>query len=289
MAVTQAKLITDVTRIIQDSSYDVSEQLTFLNQAMQEVAGHPSILLPDLEAEDDVTTSITNPYTALPTNYQKNLFYVYNSTLYWEVAIRASLGDLLRRYQRQDQSGTITGVAVKGRFLHYQRIASEAETLELHYFRKPHDMATYAASTITFAATAGTIADSANGFGDFHVGQVIDVTGSVSNNSYFTINTATSALLTVDETVVDESSGSEFTLKSRPDGIPEHLRKPLLVNHVCASIFSEIEEGVEGKKINTAYHQAQFQSAMGQLLGFIGPEGRAPIGIADELGLESYL
>ena len=289
MAVTQTNLVTDVTRIIQDSSYDSTEQLTFLNQAMQEVAGHPLVLLPGLETEAEVTTDTTYPYTSLPSNYQKNLFYVYNATKYWEVAIRASLGDMLRRYHKLDQSGTITSLAVRGNVLHYQRIPSSEETLEIHYYRKPYDMATYTADTISFDADAGTIADSASGLGDFNVGQIIDVTGTSDNNTSFTITAATSALLTVSEDVTDEAAGSDFTIKSRPDGIPDHLCRPLLVNHACSAIFAEIEEGVEGNKTNTIYHDQKFQQAIAALIAFIGPEGRAPQGINDELNLEAFL
>lgn len=289
MAVTQATLITDLTRIVQDASYDVTEQLAFLNQAMQEVAAHSLVLLPDLEQSDSVTTSISVSYVSLPSDYQKNLFFIYNSTQSWQVKIMASVWDLQRRYFQLDQSGTLTGAAVKGQQLHYQRIPSSAETLVLHYYRAPYDMATYSANTISFDADTGTIADAASGLGDFNVGQVVDVTGTTDNNTYFTITAATSALLTVSETVTDESAGSEFTLKSRPDGIPDHLAKPLLLNKAAVDIFSEIEQGQEGNKTNTAFYQSQYQAALASLVGFIGPEGRAPQPINDELDLEAYL
>jgi hypothetical protein len=291
MAVTQSDLITDVTRIIQDSSYDSIEQLTFLNQAMQEVAGHPSVLLQDLETEDDIATSTTNPYTALPSNYQKNLFYVYNASKYWEVAIRASLGDMLRRYHKLDQSGSISSLTIRGRYLHYQRIPSSAETLEVHYYRKPYDMATLTGgSDISFTASTLRIADAGNDLGDFYAGQTIDITGTTSNNTSFVIDSVESdgSYLTTTVAPTDESNQSAI-IKSRPDGIPEHLIKPLLLNHACSSIFSEIEEGVEGNKTNTLYHDGKFKEAMGALIGFIGPEGRRPQPINDEMDMEAYV
>jgi len=289
MAVTQATLITDLTRIIQDGSYDTTEQLAFLNQAMKEVAGDGRVLLPGLEAQSSVTTDNSNPYVALPSDYQKNLFYVYNATKYWKVKICASLGDLYRRFRRLDQSGTIKGVAVKGDYIHYQRIPSSAETLQLHYYRKPYDMLSYTASTISFNGDNNTIDDSAEGLGDFKVGQVIDSTGTEDNNTAFTVTAATAASLTVSEAVTTEAAGTEFTLKSRPDGIPEHLIKPLLLSHAAMSIFDEIEDGQEGNKTNTARHEAKFEKFMLKLIAFIGPEGRAPQPINDELNLEAYI
>jgi hypothetical protein len=291
MAVTQANLITDLTRIIQDASYDDTEQLIFLNQAMQEVAGHPLVLLDDLETGSDVTTSTTYPYVALPSDYQKNLFYIYNSTKYWEVAIRASLGDMLRRYSKLDQSGTITSVTIRGSYLHYQRIPSSAETLELHYYRKPYDMATLTgASDITFTASTLRIADAGSDLGSFYAGQTIDVTGTTNNNTSFVIASVESdgSYLTTTVAPTDESNQSAI-IKSRPDGIPEHLIKPLLENHAAMSIFSEIEQGQEGNKTNTAYYAGMYEKSLGTLIAFIGPEGRAPQGINDELNLEAYI
>ncbi|MFH1741415.1 MAG: hypothetical protein ABIH23_20615, partial [bacterium] len=133
-------LIAEVRRIVQDVSYNDSDILGFLNQAVQEVAGDPRVLLPSLEDQDDVTTSTTLSYVALPSDYQRNLFYCYNASKYWPVKIYASLGMLQRQFSRLDQGGAIVGVAVKGTNIHYQRIPSAAETLTLNFYRKPTDM-----------------------------------------------------------------------------------------------------------------------------------------------------
>lgn len=136
---TQAELIVEVTRIIQDSSYD-DALLGFLNQAVQEVAGDPRILLPELESQANVSTSTSEAYADLPATYQKNLFYCYNSSKYQAIKIYGSLENLQRRFQRLDLSGTIVGVAVRGVEIHYQRTPSTSETLQLHFYRLPVDM-----------------------------------------------------------------------------------------------------------------------------------------------------
>jgi len=286
---TQAELIVEVTRIIQDTSYDSTEQLAFLNQAMQDIAGDPRVLLPDLETQDDVTTSTSVSYVALPSDYQKNLLYCYNSSKYWPVKIYASLASLQRMFSRLDQGGAVVGVTTRGQNLHYQRIPSSAETLQLHYYRKPYDMATYPATTISFNGTTKTINDTGSGLDDFHVGQVIDVTGTVNNNTSFTITVAAAESLTVSETVTTESAGSSFTIKSRPDGIPAHLQKPLLVHHVCAAILGEIEQDLNGAKVNTQYHQGEFDKYLAKLIAFIGPVTAGPKEIEKEIDWENYL
>lgn len=73
------------------------------------------------------------------------------------------------------------------------------------------------------------------------------------------------------------------------DGIPAHLVRPLLVNHVCAGIFSEIEQDLQGKKINTIYHEAQFEKNMVKLIAFIGPVARQPVDMNMTLDFEEYL
>ena len=138
--ITQAELIVEVTRIIQDTSYTDEIQLTFLNQAVQEIAGDPRILLRDLETQANVSTSTTATYIDLPDTYQRNLFYCYNTSVYRPIKIYPSLETLQRKFARLDQGGAIVGVAIRGTELHYQRTPSSSETLQLHFYRPPVDM-----------------------------------------------------------------------------------------------------------------------------------------------------
>lgn len=213
-------LITEVRRIVQDSSYSDSDILGFLNQAVQETAGDPRVFLPDMEDQDDVTTSTSVSYVALPSDYQKELFYCYNATKYWRIKVFASLGMLQREFSRLDQGGAIVGVAVKGSDLHYQRIPSSEETLQLHFYRKPTDMS---------------------------------------------------------------------DLTDTPDGIPDHLQKPLLVSYACSEIYSEIEQDITGQKINTAYYAGKYQEGIAKLVAFIGPIANRLHEIGQEIDWEDYL
>ena len=71
--------------------------------------------------------------------------------------------------------------------------------------------------------------------------------------------------------------------------LPEHLVEPLLVNYVCRDIFSEIEDGMEGEKLNTKHHAVMFTSAIADLKEFLGPEKRLPVEIETEIDWEAYL
>ena len=58
-----------------------------------------------------------------------------------------------------------------------------------------------------------------------------------------------------------------------PDGIPPHLQERLIKHRVAWVVFDEIEDGVDGAKVNTAYHQMRFYEAMDDLIAFVGIDG----------------
>jgi len=134
---TVTELITEVIGRVQDPSFTSTRILRYLNQGMKEISGHPDILLPELSTSDTVEAGTTNPYVALPDDYQKKLYYCHSITLNRRVKIFNSYPQLLRHVSTQDQAGSVWGVAVRGSYLYYQRIPSSAETLQLHYYKKP--------------------------------------------------------------------------------------------------------------------------------------------------------
>ncbi len=58
-----------------------------------------------------------------------------------------------------------------------------------------------------------------------------------------------------------------------PACLPAHLHRDLIVNYVCSEIFSQIEDGMEGNKVNTSYHDNEFFKAILSLDSFIGVDG----------------
>jgi hypothetical protein len=78
---------------------------------------------------------------------------------------------------------------------------------------------TYTAATISFAAGTKIIADSVRGLKRFHqAGDSIRITGSVSNNGYYTIVTGNNpAQIVVSEGLVDEAAGATVTISDVSD------------------------------------------------------------------------
>lgn len=75
----------------------------------------------------------------------------------------------------------------------------------------------------------------------------------------------------------------------KPTCLPDHLAKPLLKHYALKELYNEIEDGIEGAKINTQKHENMYDKYRAKLLMFIGPEERPPEEIMDEIEWEAYL
>lgn len=146
---TVEQIIREIQEEIDAKEYSPARIISLMNDGLASIAAGvfpdipdlPEICLPDLEAEDDVTTDITLSYVALPTDFQKKLVACYSAEQNRDVAILDSL-DLLKR-KEPGLSGTysVRYVAVAGGSLYYQGIPSSADTLTLTYFKKPTTLA----------------------------------------------------------------------------------------------------------------------------------------------------
>ena len=80
---------------------------------------------------------------------------------------------------------------------------------------------------------------------------------------------------TSDETLRINYYGYPPRLESRmdkPDWLPWHLVKPLLVAYAAKELYDLIEDGQDGNKTNTTRWEAKYKEAFTDLEEFIGPE-----------------
>lgn len=148
-------ILDDIKEVLQDSSYTDETLTRKINQAVSRIAagvrmpdGLISPPLPDLFVEySTVETSLILPYVPLPSTYQRNVTAVYDSSGclishpqgggYYSFALFLSqISD-----KRLTETGSVYKVAIKGMRLYYQGIPTAAETIGLHFYRKPVDMA----------------------------------------------------------------------------------------------------------------------------------------------------
>ncbi|RLC68837.1 MAG: hypothetical protein DRH97_01885 [Chloroflexi bacterium] len=136
------ELIERAARIIMDSSYTHPVVLAKLNKGTGRIATLAE--LPDLRTSATVQTG-SDPYVVLPATAvnafhvgkEKALFFVASQGQDREINIIESWIKFLQKYPRMDEASDIYDVCVRGDRLYYQGIPSTADTLDLHYYRKP--------------------------------------------------------------------------------------------------------------------------------------------------------
>ena len=141
-----------IKKVIKESGYTDPEIDGLINDALQAIAGgvlmpRPSTdispPLPELYVSATVETSTSAAYVSLPSNYQRHVFLIsdssdyrvhpvlggdyYSFALFMNAAIKKDLS----------LSGSVQSVCVKGNNLYYQGIPATATDISLHYYRKP--------------------------------------------------------------------------------------------------------------------------------------------------------
>jgi len=203
-------LADEVVGRVQDSSFTYDYILGLFNRCLHEIAGE--VLLPDCDTWDDLTTDAGTNRVLLPPRFHRDLRHCHSTSHNRPIKVHGSLSQLYRMFSNLDQSGVVCGVAVKGRYMYYQRVPSSAETLRINYWRYPEKLA---------------------------------------------------------------------SRDDKPDDLPGHLHEALLVNYACWRIYEQIEDGVEGAKVNTQYYQQEYYKAKAELKVFVGPEERVPLDIEE--------
>ena len=69
------------------------------------------------------------------------------------------------------------------------------------------------------------------------------------------------------------------------DIIPAPFGSDLVEYYLCRECFSRIEDGIEGRKVNTDYYNGQFLQSFAALEAHIGTRDSEPQTIMDECGL----
>jgi hypothetical protein len=144
---TLSQLTSAIESVIQDDSYD--DLTDRINDAVNSIAGgirmpngETSPSLPDLYTSATISTT-TNAYADLPTNYQRGLFYVVDSSgdriLPPDGGNYYSFVLFLNRCSKKDlsETGLVTRVCVRGKKLYYQGIPTASVDLTAMYYKIP--------------------------------------------------------------------------------------------------------------------------------------------------------
>lgn len=144
---TLREILEAVKKLILDDDFSETELIDKVNEGLYYIAGggdlNPSYWLaplPDLYKSGTVDTSTSNPYVSLPSDYQRGLFKIVDSSGQ-NVKIYHSFNKFLNVYPALNEGGSVAEAAVKGRTLYYQGKPASAATLTLHYYRYPATLA----------------------------------------------------------------------------------------------------------------------------------------------------
>lgn len=203
-------LITEISTVVQDSSYTDAGITERINKAVLEIASgirlpqSPQLTspLPDLYVEEDLTLAESTRFVSLPANYHRSLQKVYDTGNERSVKLMGSFKKFLQKYPAIEVDDYTIACVVHGQKLYYH--PAYTKTVKIGFYEKP---STLSANT-------------------------------------------------------DE-----------PSSIPSHLQRDLIVNCVCREIFNQIEDGMEGNKLNTVYYDNEFFKAVMSLDSFIGVDG----------------
>lgn len=109
---TKADLVEDITRIVQDKSYDEELILRFLNRARNRIAGR--VFIPVLRSSAIISTVPGKYAVPMPDEYQHELFRCYDNTTSKVVTNYPSLNLLLRDYPYDEgKVGSLFGITVQ--------------------------------------------------------------------------------------------------------------------------------------------------------------------------------
>jgi len=61
-----------------------------------------------------------------------------------------------------------------------------------------------------------------------------------------------------------------------PSYVPDDILDKLFINYACQYIYSKLEDGMEGEKVNTAYHKGEYREAFAEAKRYFGDEEDEP-------------
>jgi hypothetical protein len=147
--VTLSSLVSSIEGVIQDPAYTGEVLIDMINDVISEISagirmpnGEISPPLPDLQAYDTVTTSVTLPYVSLPSDYQRKVTHIVDDT---KSRISSPNGGSYYAFSKfisqcsdmdLSEQGEIYVVAIKGNRIYYQGIPTAAKVIGIHYYRK---------------------------------------------------------------------------------------------------------------------------------------------------------
>ena len=131
-------LIAKVQDAVQDTSVATTSAATnWINDGLREASFRVDFAA--LRTNDTVATVVDTTYASLPSNYQRELYFLVNTTTGIRMTIYPTLQDILTFYPLLDQEDmdAVMAAVDEGNRLYYQAVPETAQNLQLYYYRNP--------------------------------------------------------------------------------------------------------------------------------------------------------
>jgi len=130
-------IVTDITRIVQDTTYDAPWIIGKLNEALTLVA--TICRIPSLQKTETVSVPAGAKSIPMPKSYLHDLYLVTTPT-YPQGIVMAPNEKELTENSEDAQTGPAGMVALEGKILHIRPTLEAAEDLTLRFYMKPKEL-----------------------------------------------------------------------------------------------------------------------------------------------------
>lgn len=131
-------IVTEVEAILQDPQYDGTWIIGKFNEALGLVA--TMCRIPGLQSITPVNIQAGTSSVAMPKTYCHDLFLVTTPTYPQGILLAPNINELIVN-SAPGQTGPVEMVSVDGKTLHFRPIPEVAETLTLHFYALPKELA----------------------------------------------------------------------------------------------------------------------------------------------------
>jgi hypothetical protein len=130
-------IVTEVERIVQDTSYDETWIIGKFNEALTLVA--TLCRIPGLQAVATVNVLANTRSVAMPKAFLHDLYLVTTATYPQGILIAPNLKELVANSD-PEQTGPVAIVSLDGKTLNFRPIPEEAEDLTLYFYGTPKEL-----------------------------------------------------------------------------------------------------------------------------------------------------
>lgn len=129
------RIIDQVERKIQDSSYSRDDILDILNMGLEHITS--SVVLPGLLKNDTLTLTAGSFSVSVPNDFFSHLLWAHNTTKDRNITVYQDYASFLELYRGLNNTGDVEALCEYGRFIYYQLCPATDQETRIWYSESP--------------------------------------------------------------------------------------------------------------------------------------------------------